>query len=363
MTDGQIALLVLILFTVYEGSRWLPSRAWLFESSLFRRWRGKATWENLRIRGVGPALLNPLPPPGAHLVTASWPCVPHEQGLCIWNDESGEGIHLPWNELQVRVEDAKLYLQKSCWIRCIHARNAREWMERIKYWQKITQTEREKDFATLAARSLNKKLLLKRAKNIQLLTRDLRVHAMLIAIWTFAVLPFVYWLKGDSLPSYMALGTLVFLMWMQAFQLWWVVRRKPQLKKETSSHYFGTAVFPPTAIRAADWVCASLSEETHPLAAHLAWGRGRDLKQQAGVIWRQVRWPKGRDFPQLPWNGPEVHAIRLCLEKNGISTSELEEAPARDGESTKYCPRCHVTYINTAVNCSDCKNVPLADFA
>src|SRR6187402_3212375 len=100
MSDGQLLLIALVAFTLYECLRWVPIRAWVFQALGGEVWRGAQPWETLRTRGGAVAMLMPVPPLEPHVVTAAWPCAPHEGGLCVWHDESGAARHVPWDKVR-----------------------------------------------------------------------------------------------------------------------------------------------------------------------------------------------------------------------------------------------------------------------
>ena len=358
MTDGQLVIAVLAAYLVYESLRWVPTRAWLFERSPGGKWRGRRPWSLFRRQGGGIAELRGL---GAHVVAASWPCVPHEHGLCVWEDESGGARHVPWDQVKAHAEGAVLHLTADHRVRCIHATSAASWAKLVNAWVGQPQPKRKASFQKKAKLLLDVSALKEAAEASRNLTKRLSFQGRIIFAWTFLVVPFTYWRHGDHWLTLVVVGALFLHMFIQAFLLFRIVRRHDALRKDAFAHLMGVAMLPGTSIRAADWVCARLSPEAHPLTALRAWHGEEDseLKAYAARCWREARWPIG-DFPTRPWDGPEVAALRAFLEAHeGTNPDMLESAPQAQEGCTRWCPRCLTQYSDAAGECSDCAGMKL----
>lgn len=358
MTDGQLVIVVLFAFLVYESLRWVPARAWLFERGLAGRWSGRRPWSLFRTKGGGIAEVRGL---GAHVVAAAWPCVPHEQGLCVWEDEGGRARHVPWHLVKARAEGAMLLLTGDHRVRCIHAASAASWAKTVNAWAGQPQAERESSFAKKAKEMLDARALEETADALRKLTSHLGFQGGTILAWTFLAVPFTYWRHGDHWITLIVIGALFLHMFVQAFFVFRLMRRHHALRKDALAHVLGAAMLPGTSIRAGAWVCSQLSPEAHPLAALQAWpGKSdADFVKHAERCWREARWPVG-DFPRLPWNGPEVAALRAFLMTQERTNPAILEAPppAQEG-CTRWCPRCLAQYSDAAAECGDCAGMAL----
>ncbi len=359
MTDGQILLTAVAVLTLYECLRWVPVHAWVFTSQDGRRWKGMRTWERFRARGGGLVLLPPLPAPGLHLIGSPWPCAPHEKGLCVWSHGGGTAKVIPWPEVKAAAHGAVLRLGTGCECRCANARSATEWARLVNSWTAMPQEEREVSFASKVKQMLDGERTKTEVEKISVITRNLRMVGAIILGLTFILMPAVYWRFGDQLVSYVCLGVLGVFTLTQAILLIGIIRKLPALKKDAGVHIVSSAFFPPSAMRAADWVCASLAPDAHPLAAHQAWSGQEALLEECRRTWRTARWP-GEHVGALPWDGPEVRVLREWFEGHQILLEALETAPVRQTECTQYCPRCHAQYLPSAgAQCADCVQVPL----
>ena len=359
MSDGQLLLIFLIAFTLYECVRWVPARAWIFQAVGGGKWKASRPWEVFRTRGGGMKLLMPIPPVEPHVVTASWPCVPHEAGLCLWEDESGTARHVPWDQVRAIAEGAVLHLNPQYRVRCIHAQSANAWAAEVNTWVKQTQVQRRKAFLKRTADMFNSKSLTEEAASVQLKTRGLRRLGSFIFFWCFLFLPFIYWRWADAWPSLAAIGVLFVLTFIQGFLLFRHVRRDSRLKADAIQHVLSTTLFPPAAMRAADWVCSACSPEAHPLAALRTWGKPEAVTELAATLWREARWPRGDHFAERPWHGPEVEALERFFKSAGIALETLEAAPALPEGCTRWCPRCQTPYQDTVSECADCGGMKL----
>ena len=362
MTDGQFLLLIFALLYLYECLRWVPGRAIVWR--LFGRatapgaWSRVAPLELFRTRGGAFVLLSPLPPVGAHLVTAAWPAVPHAQGLCLWDEVNGSASHIPWSEVNASAEEATLRVAPGRAVRCVHGWQAAEWARLIQSWKPLPQEERESQFLAKAATMLEEQLLRDAGVEVARATRSLRWNGTLLVLWALGILPYTYWRFGDTFPTLVAIGSLYFVMLCQAVTLWWISRRDPRLKYGRWSHILGAAFYPPSSIRAADWVCAMKSPEVHPLLAAFTLGQREAAEKLASHAWRHARWPVG-SISERPWDGPEVQALRSFFAKVNLEVSRLETPPALPEGASKHCPRCLATYGDKAETCNDCGGMPL----
>lgn len=358
MTDGQLVIVVLLAFLVYESLWWVPSRAWLFQRGLTGAWSGRRPWSLFGRKGGGIAEVRGM---GAHVVVATWPCVPHEHGLCFWEDERGPASHLPWDKVKAHAEGATLHLAPGHHVRCIHATSASAWAKLVTTWTTQSQAEREASFRERATAMLDATALAEVAESLHQLSRQLRFQGGIIFMWTFLVVPYTYWRYGDRPMTLVAVGLLFLSMLMQAFMLFRKVRRHEALRKDAFTHIMGSAMLPGTSIRAGSWVCAQLSPEAHPLAALLAW-HGKDDSEfltYAKRCLREARWPIG-NFPARPWNGPEVEALRTFLAANEeIYPAHLDSPPPAQEGCTQWCPRCLAQYSDAAKECGDCSGIAL----
>ena len=367
MTDGQLLLLVFTLFYLYECLRWVPGRAQIWTQQGGKkgseRWAGSSPLKLLRTRGGAFALLPPVPPLGAHLVTSSWPCAPHEAGLCVWHDESGAATHIPWDQVQPSADESTLILSPHHRVRCVHGWQAAEWTRLVQSWKDLPQAERDAGFQAKAREFLDAKTLSESARAAVDETRSLRWRGGIIFVWTFGVLPYAYWRFSDSLPTLVAILSLYLLMAWQSLSLARIVRRDPRLRLGKWSHILGAAFFPPTAIRVADWVCSVKTPEVHPLLAAFVLGDKDTAPPQATQVWRLARWPVGQ-FPHRPWDGPEVTALGTFLQGQGLSLESLAPAPATLTQGAEqFCPRCLATFSGKAETCGDCGEMPLVPIA
>lgn len=364
MTDGQITFLVLVALIIYEASRWIPVRTLVFQPDGHRFWKFSPPLEQLRSRGGGISLLNPLPPHRIHLNALPFPFAPHEEGLAVWNDESGLLTHIAWNQILPKAEGCKLHLTSHLRIRFLNSAQAEQWAKRLQRWQSLSHDQRCDDYAKLCGSAFDLDAIRSHTTKLERNTRTLRRMSDLIFAWILAVIPLVYWLLGDHLYSFLAFAVLPCLTITQAVLLWRTLKcHHPELINDSFPHLLGTAFYPPTAIRVSDWICLSSSTEFHPLAVMLALPpRSPELFQhQASLTWRKTRWPVGTTTLQLPSNRPEVTALETFFDRHHIAINSLESPPIHLHGGESYCPRCHSIYQGNRdiPFCHDCKGVPL----
>jgi len=268
---------------------------------------------------------------------------------------------VPWDRMRPHHEGSLLSIDPSHQVRCINGESASEWAALIKKWKKEPQAAREASFAKKADAMLDTQSLKAHVETLFDATKSLRWYGAMIAICLFILLPFVYWLRGDTLPSYLVLGLLLLMMFVQSIVLWRLSGRNPSLRKERVQHVLACTIFPPSSMRAADWVCATLAGEYHPLAAHQAWNSVDQFQRQARVAYREALWPRRSegDSTGEPCNGPHVQALKRFLAQHQMDLETLEQQPEAQQGCTQYCPRCLTQFMPAASRCADCSNLPL----
>ena len=126
MTDGQLLFAVFTAFYLLECVRWLPVAAQVFRTWAFRRgWTLRQPSPYLAGRGVGPALLWPLPPLGGFMVTQSWPILPELDGLCVGPGQLHAGKALKWSEVSLSGEKEVVRLAADVTVQCVSSRAAK----------------------------------------------------------------------------------------------------------------------------------------------------------------------------------------------------------------------------------------------
>lgn len=362
MTDGQALLAGFIGLYLYECLRWVPVHAVIWTSTgaedLRQGWRSRMPLRVFRTRGGALAILPPWQSSPVHIIAAPWPCVPHEQGLAVWEGETGGIVHIPWEDVEPVTEGKVVRFSSCVQVRCVHEGLAKEWAGLAARWKAEPQEAREQTFLGKAATMLDTAALKDATTGMLRATLSLRRTGEVLFAWTALFLPLIYWRFGDTLPSLLAAGGLCLLMALQACHLFRLSTREPRLREGRWGRVLAAAFYPPAAIRASDSVCSEIAPEVHPLqAAHLLGGEEETVRL-AALHWRLARWPRG-DFPSRPWHGPEVVAIEEFLHRIQLPQSALEQGPAGANGSVTYCPRCHASYSETTESCADCDGMPL----
>ena len=361
MTDGQIFALAYLAFYLMECVRWVPIRAWLFQGYAKRAWSGAQPWSVFRTRSGGGVLLWPLPLK-PHVVTANWPCVPHEEGLHVSNDENGTIHRIPWDQVKARAEGPMLNVAKGIAVRCVNPASATSWAENVTLWKGQTQPEREANFAEKARRMFDLSALQNVVEEMFRETRWLRILGSVIFFWSVLVIPVTYWRFSDDWPTFAVIGSLFLLLIVQTSLLGKASKGRPQMRHDRFTRLLSTALFPPISIRAADWICQHKLQEFHPLTAFKTWESPELFEKIATQTWRQTRWPRGTSA-ESGSDDLQVKALEEFLDAQGLPAEKCDAAPLQQSGSESYCPRCHTQYASPASVCADCGGVKLVMFS
>lgn len=188
-------------------------------------------------------------------------------------------------------------------------------------------------------------------------TLHLRFISLLIFALFFGIIPYVYYLEGDSFRIRLIIGYTFFLILYASTCFFFIHRRFAREKKgERLKHLFFNIITPWHTMRSADDILLQGKlQNIHPLTlASLC----KDLERKAflGQALRNAMYRKDPQFSQ-----EEVQSI---LSSSGIAQSELTTPPAQESDdSTQYCPCCLASFSKEAKCCEECDNVPLSTFA
>lgn len=361
MTDGQLLFIVFAALYLIECVRWLPAPSWVCIEGDGGRWHFRRPSVNAGARGGGMFFLSPLQPCGTHVVMTPWIFVPAADGLLV-RGEDGTATRIAWEKLDPHADDSLIVIPGHTPVLMPGHTLAAEWSARLCEWRGMDDAARTRAFLTHAAQSLDAGAFQKLGTALAARTRLLRGNGAMIFVWCFGVVSALHAWFGEDSRLWLALALLLVMQIVQAF-LFVRATREAVPGGTTVAHRFWKALsitlLPQHSALAANQVCRACTAAFHPLAAH---GIVDDAAfiGHARRFWRLARYEGGaRDEDALPI---EAVALKRFFKSAGIDLATLDEAPARQPGSAKWCPRCHAQYQAGAHECPDCAGVVLREF-
>ena len=366
MTDGQWLFLTFLALYLVESLRWLPPQSVLLTGhSAAGGWRWRPASARFQFRGRAAVFLPLLPPLRAWRITCPWRWVPEPDGLRVKaEDSTAPDRLLPWADLHPRAEDSTLWLTRHHSLPAATPAEAEHLAAQAQAWQSLTPEQRAAAFTEDALRQLCPAQARQDAAEAARQTRALRLLGSVILVWSYGGITWLYWRLGESAWLLGAVAGLFLLMLAQALLFARACRKSlrqhqrpvPWWKFKT----LGILLFPPMAIRAADHLLALSPAPQHPLAAiHLV--PERDWQTAALRLWRQTRYCPGWQTA-APGSDLELDTLRRFFDREKADIPALDTPPPATAQDTRYCPRCHALFTDTAATCADCGGVELARF-
>ena len=359
MTDGQLLFAVFAGLYLLECVRVLPLNARVCHGRAKERWHLQSPLRELSGRGRALLLLRPLPPFDAHFITMPWLFVPRGGQLEVI-DGNGRTREIDWSKIDASSAGGTLWLNRELSVPLLSEEHANEWERRITEWRALDAAERDDAFLCHAAETLDAKKTAELSSTLTERTRALRSNGAWILVWCFGVIAGVYAWLGEAPQLWAALAGLVLMQSMQAVIFWRAAGREGGIIKHRFWKALAIALMPQHSIRAADNFRTTSGIVPHPLATRELL-REKDFHALMVRTWREARYRKRWEAPDEPLP-IEAIALQRFFKREKIDGAFLEAAPARDGSSEGYCPRCHTLFQSSAGECADCEGVGLKAF-
>lgn len=355
MTDGQLLFAVFTAFYLLECVRWLPVAAQVFRTWAFRTgWTLRQPLPYLAGRGLGPALLWPLPPLGGFLAAQSWPVLPDANGLRIGPGQLLAGRELKWSEVQPTWEKQEVRLGSGVSVQCVSPRSARELHALIGRMQSADNNERAVLIKDYWADSLSIPAARAAMRRFQLASSLLRPPCVCLFLLCFGWLPYVFWwFSGDALRVGTALLSMLFLDGLVALIWRSLDRRLFGDEVNRWAQVLQLMVMPAHAIRALDLIGLDVASRLHPLVVAAAVLPEAQVRRVAGVEWRN--WKYRHAVAVGPERAaPVLMSLEACLVRLGYRQDELDAAPSPESGAVGYCPCCHEQFLTVGARCQPC---------
>ncbi|GAA5497371.1 hypothetical protein Rhal01_03565 [Rubritalea halochordaticola] len=187
-------------------------------------------------------------------------------------------------------------------------------------------------------------------------TTHLRFISLLIFALFFAVIPYIYYLDGDSIRTRLVIGYAFFLILYASLCFFCIHRRfVPKRKAERIKHLLLNIISPWSAMRCSDDILMQGKlQAIHPLTmASLC----KD-SERTTYLGQALRDSIYRKEPQFT-----LEEVKSTLAASGIKQSDLTKPPLLESDdSSQYCPCCLTTFSAGTAYCEECDHVPLKSF-
>ena len=190
--------------------------------------------------------------------------------------------------------------------------------------------------------------------------------------WLCALLSIHLFVVWPALVNWLGIGAiwlaiLIELVVLQLLLCWSYVKARRELAGESSrgSSVVVFALSPPAAARAMTALTRDLAGDVHPVSAALHLCRVEDARTFAAHAMRAARFggEAASATAEAEWFAARWARRLDALLEETVGLASVPSAPAHDGESQSYCPRCWTQYTASTGTCAECSDVPLVSFA
>lgn len=358
MTDGQLLYLCLAGFYLLECLHWLPPGC-----LSFRAWRPGGRWAlgksklEFTLAGFQPHV-GPLLPASGFFVAMEWPLMLETDGVRIGRSQSGAGSFIPWEDLDLRTEERRLWLNEGRSVSFVTSAEALSMAPLLLKLRKAKPASRQSLIDAWWRTTTHPARARHALRLRQLIQRELGFSSWLIFVHCFAVIPVVYWFvgwKGLAMP--MAAAMLLVLQLDVTFRRFCI--EKKILKRPAGPRWLEaiqTFLLPVHAMKAAENIGARLGSGIHPATMATVLLPRRSARACVGHFWRGWNFTSATDSFRATADA-WLPGISTWVEHLGWRKEELETPlPGMTGDE-RFCPRCHSWYGASGRLCQDCGGI------
>jgi hypothetical protein len=379
---GDVAILVLILcvFYLHDCSLWLELDTVAFFAGWMDGWRPTRPHPLLSGSAKGLLLSFRLPPLGPVYLCYPWRaalsptdvCPVRPSGTVEESSTQPARQALSYDAItSVTVADHTVKVNGQPFVTCQEAHRATALAQVLRHLAGLPASARPQAIRDILAAGMNPDRLRSDMTILAKTARLLRILCNTLFVYLFLVVPALLASFGLSrlwpiLVSVLGVLVLVIAVEFRDIHAWlWPVE-----KGARRSALSRIGFYPPTAIRAHEYLAHRLCAGHHPLAVAYLICAPSVFHRFARQVVRQLHYPLAGSAPNPTlaateqwFRSAQEEAIRRTLAACGLDLDALLRPPPRTGEgSLAYCPRCDTEYTVTGGTCADCPGVMLIPY-
>jgi hypothetical protein len=271
----------------------------------------------------------------------------------------------------VSVDEHIVRVNGEPFVTCREAHQAATLAQLLRHLAGLPASARPKAVRDMLAAGMNTDSLRSDLTLLATTGRLLRVLCNTLFLYLFLVVPallalFSLFRLWPILASVLGVLVLVIAVEFRDIHAWlWPVEKGARRSALTRMGFY-----PPTAIRAHDYLAHRLCAGYHPLTVAFLVCAPPVFHRFARQVVRQLHYPLAGSSPNPAlaateqwFRSAQEEAIRRALAACGLDIEAYLRPPARTGESgLAYCPRCDTEYAVAGGTCADCPGVALVSF-
>lgn len=354
-TFAEFCLVAFLLF-VSESIIWTPLRSVSLLVSLRKKScqiLDPSRWFHTSRVGIVP--LSILPGSASFMPCHALPLIVDDDGQWLMQLDDGRFIRmekLEWSDIECRDQELRIggRTVKVAGARC---------------WEVMRQAKKNGLTPEQAVRlAWQRSMSLPRAKfewkKWRMLVEPLLwAQPFLLAWFCFGLV--LYSLQGEGFRYVYYLSYLLIIMIAIAARVCWMMNRAyPMCRHEVVMDMIFCCLIPFHGMRMAEICAVKVFANVHPFAMLLHCEPDHPWLEKQLRLLSHPRQDHSVDHILL---GAMKSYLALALKKSGINWCDFDQAPRQhEAEETRYCPRCHASYLDHVESCRDCDQYPVRYF-
>ncbi len=235
----------------------------------------------------------------------------------------------------------------------------------------LNDEQRENEIKSIMLEAFNSERARKKIEAFDNKSYKLRIFCNLLFLYIFLIVPVLVYFYG-TIKLFIILLVLMYFSSISVSIIFYSIHKMfyPAQKSERIIDMIKMIIFPPTAVRANDFLSLNLLVNYHPLAVGLLLFDKINFENIAKKVLTDLKHPIINDYENEQvdltnkWHRSNLEKIVIdFLHNNSVDIKNLIIAPSPENISCKsYCPRCEAQYTIQNGICSECSNIALISF-
>ena len=380
MSEGITLFFILLFFYLVECIFWLHRISAAFVSFTGKHWH--LIFFNKYFGndngGIFPA--NPLPPLGKVYICSLLPVAFSNTHVCsqisqtLTNDIKIEkhAKSVKYDEMKsVSTIDKDIFINGNMFVKCSTPIQSVFIKDILLKLISLNDKQRENEIKRIVQETLDVKNARKEIEKFDDKSYKLRIFCNLLFLYIFLIVPVLVYFYG-TIKLFIILLVLMYLSSISVSIIFYTIHKMfyPAQKGERIIDMIKMIIFPPTAVRANDFLSLNLLVNYHPLTVGLILFDNINFENIAKKVLIDLKHPIINDFENEQvdltnkWHRSNLENIVIdFLHNNSVDIKNLIIAPSPENVSCKsYCPRCEAQYTIQNGICSECSNMALISF-
>jgi len=380
MSDVTILVLILCVFYLHDCSLWLELDTVAFFAHWTRGWRPARPHPVLSGSIKGLLLSFRLPPLAPVYLCYPWRAALSPTNVCptrpsgTLEESSTQQSRQAFSYdaiTSVTIADHTVKVNGQSFVTCQDVHGATALAQLLHYLASLPAADRQKAILGALAKGTSLDRLRSDLSALADSARLLRFLCNTLFLYLFLVVPTLLAFLSFSrlwpiLVTALVMVVLAIAVEFRDIHLWlW-----PEEKGVRRSALSRMGFYPPTAIRAHDYLAHRACAGYHPLAVAFLLCTPSVFDRFARQYVRQLHYPLAGSAPNPTvtateqwFRSAQEDTIRRVLASCGLDLDSYLRPPPRTGEgSLAYCPRCDTEYAVASGTCADCPGVTLIPY-